>query len=87
MPLKYICEFTVRGCGTFPFDMLRYDSCWPRTSDDAINLAFEHPQDLAHYRTTPREIQLIKRCELKSSGPCVDRWASFGWRVTHHRTT
>lgn len=26
---KYLTRFTVKGDGRFPFDMLRYDSCFP----------------------------------------------------------
>lgn len=26
-------EFTVEGSGLFPFDMLRYDQCWPKSQN------------------------------------------------------
>ena len=28
-------EIVVEGTGEFPFDMLRYDACFPTTSEDA----------------------------------------------------
>lgn len=81
----YQCEFRVRGKGSFPFDMLRYDQCWPRTSDDAANLAYSHPEDLKHFAVTDREICLIK--QSRNKGACVPtgiRWSSFGWTLVDY---
>ena len=66
------CSFTVRGCGIFPYDMLRYDQCWPVFPNDATNIAIHHPED-----SEVREIQL----NSASTVPTFDRWASFGWYV------
>lgn len=62
--------FTVEGRGEFPWDMLRYDECWPRGSQDVSGLITERPR---------RPILL---CTYKPSGPTVARWESFGWTVT-----
>jgi hypothetical protein len=34
-------RFTVRGRGQFPFDMLRYDSCYPQSGIDAVHLDYD----------------------------------------------
>lgn len=62
-------EFTVRGAGEFPFDMLRYDECYPKTGDDVASM-------LASRR---REVTLITH---RRFGPTSNRWASFMWSVT-----
>ena len=64
-------RFKVDGIGDFPFDMLRYDACYPATSEDASRLS-ERPSGL--YR-----IGLIAHTSL--GAPTVGRWNSFGWRV------
>jgi hypothetical protein len=63
--------FTVEGAGEFPFDMLRYDACWPRDEGlDSYKLSgFEHGL---------RRIVLVTHREI---APTVGRWESFGWRV------
>jgi len=67
----------------FPTDMLRYDSCWPASSDDAVKLAVavRSPQDWQHfYVESPARITTI---ELMSTAkvPSRGRWLSFGWEV------
>lgn len=32
------CKFKVRGRGLVPFDMLRYDHCYPASSQDAAEM-------------------------------------------------
>lgn len=60
-------KFTVVGHGTFPFDMLRYDCCYPASPQDVANL---------EGRDT-REVTLIA-----TSYVTTGRWNSFGWDVT-----
>ncbi len=70
--MKKTYLFKVQGEGSnFPVDMLRYDQCWPRTTDDAIALV-----------SFPREISLVSH-----SKPTPDRWLSFGWKITKEETT
>lgn len=65
--------FTVEGCLDFPFDMLRYDSCWPYMSEDAAQMGHRHDRDTNIQR---------RRVVLQGyERPTVDRWASFNWRV------
>lgn len=72
-PVKSLYEFTVIGRGEFPFDMLRYDQCWPKSeTKDAPAL---HPR--GNWLKELREVNLVG---LHS--PTADRWESFGWKVT-----
>jgi len=65
-------EFTVQSTErTFPIDMLRYDLCWPATSEDATRIHDEVTQ--------PRQPRSIKLKGLKL--PTFARWHSFGWEV------
>lgn len=65
--------FVVEGRMEFPFDMLRYDGCWPEQSEDVSNLQYDRE------RRKPLE---FRRVMLRgTSMPTVARWASFGWRV------
>lgn len=59
-------EYYVTGSGEFPTDMLRYDACWPASTDDALNLT----------ETKRRSIRLFSYTE-----PTVARWSSFLWAV------
>lgn len=64
-------EFTVTGRGMFPFDMLRYDLCWPASQGDASIIigSATHPNRGRH----------INLKGLKT--PTAARWHSFGWKV------
>lgn len=68
-------EFTVEGKGEFPFDMLRYDSCWPARPGDVLNLV-----DVSSDEHTPRKVT------LRTYGAVRDeRWASYKWPVLEAR--
>jgi hypothetical protein len=66
--------FYVRGRGDFPFDMLRYDCCYPIRPDDAEKISghWSGPNGLtASWRTV---------CLAATHGTFTPaRWASFGW--------
>ena len=66
-----IVRYTVTGSGAFPMDMLRYDSTWPRDSDDAHTMG-------AGDNYTLRERRTVKLAGLRVTAA---RWASFGWHV------
>jgi hypothetical protein len=68
-------EFRVSGTGRFPFDMLRYDSCVPK---EGITNLGDPPRD---EWMEPREVTLIRYTHIKTNGPTVERWLSFGWAV------
>lgn len=64
--------YTVQGAGEFPFDMLRYDSCYPATQEAVSVMAPGGPRP----RLPMRSVQVTGRRE-----PTEGRWASFGWHV------
>lgn len=70
-------EFVVEGSGSFPIDMLRYDSCWPRTEIDSSKITFTGE---------PLERRQVELATLTRSPwePTEGRWASFGWHVVSH---
>jgi len=66
--------FTVEGSGEFPFDMLRYDSCWP------LSERFDSPA-LSHYGSDGaqhgrRRVVLVT---AHDGSPTPARWRSFNW--------
>jgi hypothetical protein len=64
-------EFTVEGRGDFPYDMLRYDLCWPASQQDSRFIASTgHPN-----------LQPPKICLKGLKAPTPARWESFGWKV------
>ncbi len=62
-------QFTVEGFGSFPIDMLRHDSCWPATSNDASCIEHEGNR---------RRITLLTDMPQY---PTHGRWSSFLWPV------
>jgi len=75
---KYVgIEFEVTGRHDFPFDMLRYDGCWPARGEDAALLSTKHYT--ADQLIEPRRIRL-RSSNLRST-PESARWSSFGWSV------
>jgi len=78
MPVVYRQEFEVKGKGDIPFDMLRYDYCYPATSEDAVNLAS------SWYSDRPLDTRTIKLRRIvfgAKTMPTTARWKSFGWVV------
>lgn len=72
MGSRQLHEFTVEGIGPFPFDMLRYDQCWPKTQEGSAAIV----------RGTRRGHHGVEKVDLVSLGkPTEARWQSFGWRV------
>lgn len=64
----WVHRFKVRGSGSFPMDMLRYDACYPLSSEDAAKLS---------NTTGVWEIRLSHYDIIKTWTPCVNRWRSF----------
>ncbi len=71
----YRLEFTVRGFGQFPFDMLRYDHCYPK-SESEVWVMVE-----GHYAGEPKVMTLVMVGTTKDLTPTPARWRSFGWEV------
>jgi hypothetical protein len=67
--------FVVEGAGQFPYDMLRYDACWPATENDSRLL-----------EGTLRERRRVAIETIASFTLTPDRWASFGWKIVGARS-
>ena len=95
--MLYAITFTVRRTidagNSFPFDMLRYDSCYPVREgelDAAAGFGMrrvprlpderdsEYAMRLAH---SGRHVKLRTVARHKSWTPTAGRWLSFGWEV------
>lgn len=68
-----VYQFEVEGSGEFPYDMLRYDMCWPATE----------MYDSAQLSTRKNERRKVTLRGLRS--PTDGRWRSFGWTVLRER--
>jgi hypothetical protein len=69
-------KLVVRGRGSFPIDMLRYDGCWPYNETDSHLIQqdpYSEPKD-------ERTVTLKTHGDRRWS-PSVLRWKSFGWTV------
>lgn len=75
MPANKLTNFTVEGSGEFPYDMLRYDQCWPQSEANDVYKLSAHP--LGQLARAIRQVTLVS---IKSM-PTVARWESFGWKV------
>jgi hypothetical protein len=67
-----ITDITVSGRGEFPFDMLRYDQCYPADAVTASMLATAG---------TDRHQRMMKFRTSNSINVHPARWESFGWKV------
>ena len=74
--------FKATGSGEFPVDMLRYDGCYPRTTEDACNLKLGELD-----RKGKRTVELVMVVDSKDRMPTERRWESFGWSVSDMRFT
>jgi hypothetical protein len=69
---------TVEGAGSFPVDMLRYDSCVPDGQEDVVKV-FAEPGSEGWRR---RRVNLRMYAPAGGRvGPTTARWESFMWRV------
>lgn len=68
-----LIKFKVTGSGEFPFDMLRYDRCWPATEADSYRIRGAGGRDM---RTVT--LATIRNADRQ---PMFGRWKSFGWRA------
>lgn len=70
----YYHTFLVTGRGEFPFDMLRYDSCFPVDAGTP-----------GLYSVSNRNVRAIKMASWQRNkywAPTTGRWSSFGWSVS-----
>ena len=71
-------EFTVEGLAPFPYDMLRYDSCFPANQEAARRMGL---LSFADDDKTQITLQTHTTTRTASLAVCPDRWKSFGWAV------
>lgn len=70
-----VYTFTVIGDDLFPFDMLRYDRCTPKSeSDSAAIRRTTNPRMVASHGS--HRVTLVG-----PKAPTEPRWGSFGWAV------
>lgn len=74
MRIRRTYTFIVTGADMFPFDMLRYDTCHPRTERDSAEIersSRAHGHGGQDFRVTL----------VGPKPPTEARWGSFGWAV------
>lgn len=78
-------QYTVRGEGTFPLDMLRYETSYPFSEEDS------HKIEATFDNTGPLNSDPIRLCRWVEDQQAADywnasrgRWESFGWEVVWH---
>lgn len=80
----YRTDFEVSGSGSFPLDMLRYTSSWPKGESDshAIEDSFNDDVRAASPRRGPRTVTLSRYHRDPAPQLGADRWqAKFRWRL------
>jgi len=66
-----VTDFAVTGRGDFPWDMLRFDECWPTGIEDGNAIG-----GVSQRGTDRRSVRLRTH---RIGGPSLKRWESFGW--------
>lgn len=82
--MKYRQTFVVTGKSNFPLDMLRYDHCWPDTSEDAVKIGTDDPAIWAHPDSGVMAVFLSRHVSSPKDLPTEGRWNSFGWKIIPH---
>ncbi len=69
---RTLYTYAVSGAGQFPYDMLRYDECWPVNDQGSAGMNVD-------WAGGKRDILMRSYKE-----PTMARWNSFNWRVERH---
>lgn len=69
----------IQGKGAFPFDMLRYDSCYPNSERDSVLLEQSVRNPFVKDKMERWSICVKSASENKWT---VGRWESFGVKIT-----
>ena len=69
-------RFTVGSHYPFPVDMLRYDACYPSTSEDASTISESLRRERDAEGNRYRQVTLVG-----PRAPTVGRWQSFLWQI------
>lgn len=75
---KFVVE-SDENCFNFPFDMLRYDSCYPADGDSVKEMLESLEPSIRNCRRTGNGKFTVTL--LSQYLPTEDRWKSFSWKV------
>lgn len=83
----YLYKACVSGSGPFPWDMLRYDGCYPASEHDVFHMVgVKQEVDRTTYedlKPVTRHVNLICVTTARISTPFTrKKWESFGWTLT-----
>lgn len=79
--MRYRQTFAVEGTGDFPYDMLRYDQCWPCLETETPLMDSNKMLHDDDWFRKPRRVSMARDVEQKGDVPSVGRWRSFNWHV------
>ena len=83
MEERVIHRFIVKGTGSFPIDMLRYDQCFPDDQESAAKIA----NSVYHSRMATQDGEIcLAAWRLIGWEPTKKRWESFLWKVVEIRS-
>ena len=78
METRILHRFAVKGVGSFPVDMLRYDCCFPDDQDSAAKIM----NSMSHSFSPKRDGKIyLAAYHPKGWQPTTARWSSFLWEV------
>lgn len=84
-PLRYKHELTFESktkWQAFPFDMLRYDTCYPKMESDSHQM---HASVADDSNLMPRRVTVVRYTHRAAPGWTMARWESFGWVPVYGR--
>ena len=79
---RFEVRYTVRGRGSFPEDMLRYDRSEAATPEDVAWMEGRDERELMLKATAVGPLFHVRRLVREGLRPCTGRWESFMWAVT-----
>ena len=80
--IRFAVRYTVRGSGSFPADMLRYDQSEAATPEDVQWMEGREERELMLRASIAGPVSHVRALIRDGRVPCKDRWLSFGWTVT-----
>lgn len=95
--MRHYITFSATGVGPFPMDMLRRLPCWPRSTEDVMEIV----HSIAECRPRGKKLDggwdqvrtiWLTCCIDRKPTPKLEeeivergRWVSFGWRINGYR--
>lgn len=81
-PKRFEVRYTVRGSGSFPEDMLRYDRSKAATPEDVEWMKGRAERELMLKTSSEGPLSHVRRLIREKRLPTHGRWESFSWVVT-----